>query len=294
MTAGTAPVHGRRGTRARPGAERPRPGAAAPGLAILASPRQDNERIARMTATSAAIALALAARELADAAARPPGPGSAGDRNIAGQARPEVIARPGVKAGDAGVPGRIPGEVPVRALPWARNVLAVIARPGRESAGLGAAARDRKAGNTIMLSVDLATRVSERLPARPVEDLPQWRDWLEELWRLQVAEIIELSLAYHQAAAARPPGRPDPADPRACQLRRILARTASAHHALAEIEAAMGRIDTGSYGICGHCGLPVEAGWLDARPLARYCPHCHPQQAVPDAVGQDHAPGQTS
>ena len=122
-----------------------------------------------------------------------------------------------------------------------------------------------------MLSVDLATRVSERVSARPVEDLPQWRDRLVELWRLQVAEIIELSLAYHQAAAARPPRRPDPADRRARQLWRILARTASAYHALAEIEAAIGRIDTGSYGICEHCGLPVEAGWLDACPRARYC-----------------------
>ena len=45
---------------------------------------------------------------------------------------------PGVEAGDTGVPGRASAEATARSLPWARNVLAVIARPGQESAGLGA------------------------------------------------------------------------------------------------------------------------------------------------------------
>ncbi len=66
---------------------------------------------------TATAALEPAARERSDYAGagrpRPPHSGLAGDRTIA-------------------------GEVPARALPGARNVLAVIARPGQESAELGA------------------------------------------------------------------------------------------------------------------------------------------------------------
>jgi hypothetical protein len=111
------------------------------------------------------------------------------------------------------------------------------------------------------------------LPARPVANLPRWRDRLERLWRLQVEEIIELSLAYHDAAASVRPGGGglEPAGPR---TRQILARTARAHHALAEVEAALGRIDAASYGICGQCGLPLRTVWLEASPQRRYCPGC--------------------
>jgi RNA polymerase-binding transcription factor DksA len=137
----------------------------------------------------------------------------------------------------------------------------------------------------MLVSTDLAMRVSSRPSSRPVEDLPRWRGRLEQLWRLQVEGIIELSLAYHEAAsAARAGGPPDPAGFRRRQVRRILARTASARHALAEIEAAMGRVDTASYGICESCRLPMRAGWLHASPQIRYCQDCDPHQNGPRQV----------
>jgi DnaK suppressor protein len=129
-----------------------------------------------------------------------------------------------------------------------------------------------------MVSANLAAHVAERPSACPSDDLPRWRDRLEQMWRLQVEEIIELSLAYHEAASAPVARhRPDPAS--LADRRRgrwLLTRAAFAHHALAEIEAAMGRIDTGGYGICGHCRLPLPAGVLHACPQARYCPDCLP------------------
>lgn len=126
-----------------------------------------------------------------------------------------------------------------------------------------------------MVSAELAAHVAECPSACPPEDLPRWRDRLEQIWRLQVEEIIELSLAYHEAASAPIAGhRPDPASPVGRRRRRILTRAAFAHHALAEIEAALGRIDAGSYGICGHCRLPFPADVLHACPQARYCPDC--------------------
>jgi RNA polymerase-binding transcription factor len=128
-----------------------------------------------------------------------------------------------------------------------------------------------------MVSAELAAHVAERPSACPPDDLPQWRDRLEQIWRLQVEEIIELSLAYHEAASVPVAGRrPDPASLAARRLGRILTRTAFAHHALAEIEAALGRVDAGSYGICGHCRLPFPADVLHACPQARYCPDCRP------------------
>jgi RNA polymerase-binding transcription factor DksA len=131
-----------------------------------------------------------------------------------------------------------------------------------------------------MVSTDLSKRPPPSLPARPVENLPRWRDRLERLWRLQVEEIIELSLAYHEAAASVRPGDGglEPGGPR---TRQFLARTASAHHALAEVEAALGRIDAASYGICGQCGLPLPTAWLEASPQRRYCAGCSARRGGP-------------
>jgi len=40
---------------------------------------------------------------------------------------------------------------------------------------------------------------------------------------------------------------------------------------LAEIDAALRRIEDGSYGTCELCGKPVADGRLEAMPAARYC-----------------------
>lgn len=122
-----------------------------------------------------------------------------------------------------------------------------------------------------MVSADLDQCPSAGLAS----DLPRWRDRLEGLWRRQVEEIIELSLAYHEAASAgRGGGGPELAGPRARRLRPILARIACAHQAVAEIEAALSRIDAARYGACEQCGLRLQAGWLEASPQIRYCPVC--------------------
>jgi RNA polymerase-binding transcription factor DksA len=40
---------------------------------------------------------------------------------------------------------------------------------------------------------------------------------------------------------------------------------------LVELEAAVKRVDTGSYGNCEACGNPIGEGRLEAIPTARYC-----------------------
>jgi DnaK suppressor protein len=44
-----------------------------------------------------------------------------------------------------------------------------------------------------------------------------------------------------------------------------------AQHALGEVEAALARIDAGTYGMCGACGTPIGAERLSAIPWARLC-----------------------
>jgi RNA polymerase-binding protein DksA len=40
---------------------------------------------------------------------------------------------------------------------------------------------------------------------------------------------------------------------------------------LNEIDAALGRLDDGTYGKCEDCGKPIGEERLEARPTARYC-----------------------
>ncbi|MDQ4051865.1 MAG: TraR/DksA family transcriptional regulator [Actinomycetota bacterium] len=51
-----------------------------------------------------------------------------------------------------------------------------------------------------------------------------------------------------------------------------LVRQAREH--LAEIDAAEARLEAGTYGQCGRCGLPIAEARLEARPTARTCIAC--------------------
>jgi DnaK suppressor protein len=43
---------------------------------------------------------------------------------------------------------------------------------------------------------------------------------------------------------------------------------------LVEVDAALQRLDAGTYGICERCGQPIGEGRLEARPVARTCIGC--------------------
>jgi len=47
-----------------------------------------------------------------------------------------------------------------------------------------------------------------------------------------------------------------------------------AREGLAEIEAALERLDAGVYGVCERCGQSIGEGRLEARPVARLCIEC--------------------
>jgi DnaK suppressor protein len=80
------------------------------------------------------------------------------------------------------------------------------------------------------------------------------------------------------AAAASEPGTDDEHDPEGATLAFERQHTAAlltrALEQIAEIDAAIGRLDEGTYGTCVRCGQPIGEGRLAARPAAATCVRC--------------------
>lgn len=49
---------------------------------------------------------------------------------------------------------------------------------------------------------------------------------------------------------------------------------------LAQIEAALQKLDDGEYGRCENCGQQIAAGRLEVLPYARLCIHCQSEQTA--------------
>lgn len=50
--------------------------------------------------------------------------------------------------------------------------------------------------------------------------------------------------------------------------------TAELSNFLNEVEAALARLDAGTFGVCESCGEPIEPARLEAMPTARVCMRC--------------------
>ena len=53
-----------------------------------------------------------------------------------------------------------------------------------------------------------------------------------------------------------------------------MSRAATLLHTVAEIDAALGRIAAGTYGLCVHCGAAIPEERLEFRPFASGCVSC--------------------
>ena len=113
-------------------------------------------------------------------------------------------------------------------------------------------------------------------PADPGD--PYWRVRLESRWRARLLEVTELSLAYHDAAAApvADSAQNSSAELGGRQLRRLLNRAVAARRALADTEEALVRLAAGRFGRCEHCAGPIPPARLALKPETRYCPRCAP------------------
>ncbi len=79
-------------------------------------------------------------------------------------------------------------------------------------------------------------------------------------------------------ASSRDTNADDEHDPEgatiAFERSQIGALVGQAHRHLAEIDAALERLDSGTYGRCESCGALIADGRLLARPTARTCIEC--------------------
>jgi RNA polymerase-binding protein DksA len=80
------------------------------------------------------------------------------------------------------------------------------------------------------------------------------------------------------AEAAAQPGTDDEHDPEGATLaferQHTAALLARAREQITEIDAAISRLDDGTYGTCTRCGQPVGEDRLAARPAAATCVRC--------------------
>jgi RNA polymerase-binding transcription factor DksA len=98
--------------------------------------------------------------------------------------------------------------------------------------------------------------------------LPSARDVLEEQWRQQVGDITDLSYE------ALTPADEESDGSRATELHVTTQLLAAARQQLVDTEAALARLDEGTYGLCADCTTPISAERLKILPAARYCVAC--------------------
>lgn len=79
-------------------------------------------------------------------------------------------------------------------------------------------------------------------------------------------------------AASRDSNADDEHDPEgatiAFERSQLASLVRAAQDQLAEIDAAVARLDAGLYGVCQGCGQPIAPERLDARPVASTCIAC--------------------
>jgi RNA polymerase-binding transcription factor DksA len=110
----------------------------------------------------------------------------------------------------------------------------------------------------------LDSTTTERWTPPASRDLTHARADLDEQRRFRTAQLDELAA---DAAEAITIG-----DEQRLQVTRVLKVAAEA--ALVEIDAALGRIDDGSYGTCERCAEPIPAERLEVLPMTRLCTRC--------------------
>ena len=86
------------------------------------------------------------------------------------------------------------------------------------------------------------------------------RDLLHQMWRQHVVDITNLAVRFHT--------REEPA---------VAARLAGVRRSLVDVESALERLDSGSYGRCDACERRIPFELLEAVPDCRYCARCQPR-----------------
>lgn len=116
-------------------------------------------------------------------------------------------------------------------------------------------------------------------------DQARWRSALEALWTCKLDEVIALSKAIYRTA---PEAGDEPAAAAALPPPRLRSRIDRACEQVADIEEAIARMNSGSYGYCADCTEPITREWLDCQPQIRHCRDCSSSQtALPAGAARD-------
>jgi RNA polymerase-binding protein DksA len=105
------------------------------------------------------------------------------------------------------------------------------------------------------------------------------RELLAEDRRTTLRRLADLTDDFDAVvAASRDTNADDEHDPEgatiAFERSQVDALVRQARHHLVEVDAAIARIEAGTYGTCESCGHAIGAGRLEARPVARACITC--------------------
>ncbi|MFH9553009.1 TraR/DksA family transcriptional regulator [Streptomyces sp. NPDC017435] len=109
--------------------------------------------------------------------------------------------------------------------------------------------------------------IDDRITTLSIEDFAALRENLHEQLLFRREQLQQLSAA----ATTRNDALLDRA---ASQIEVRVKLAASARMVLTDVEAALARMDRGSYGTCHLCRRPVERDRLMIVPQARYCGRC--------------------
>ncbi|MFC7361461.1 TraR/DksA family transcriptional regulator [Nocardioides astragali] len=105
------------------------------------------------------------------------------------------------------------------------------------------------------------------------------RERLQEARRRTTSRLASLTSDFDDVVAASlDTNADDEHDPEghtiAFERSQIGALVQQVRHHLAEVDAALARLDAGTYGVCERCGEPVGEARLEALPAARTCIGC--------------------
>lgn len=85
----------------------------------------------------------------------------------------------------------------------------------------------------------------------------------------------EFTILVESASQANTDDEHDPEGPTvAFERQHVAALAGQTRERIAEIDAALARVADGTYGSCEHCGRPIGAERLAARPAAKLCVTC--------------------
>lgn len=113
-------------------------------------------------------------------------------------------------------------------------------------------------------------------------DLKKVRSNLENEKKRLLEELEQLNAAGRPSEERRegsPFGKREEEATESLELERRIAMERRIQEQLADIDNALSKFDSGTYGLCESCGKPIEAARLEALPAVRLCMSCKAKNA---------------